>query len=81
MSFDVSFGDGEDVVEGHLLRDGVCGAADVGQRVLDLVGGGDLLPRGEEHALVQLSVLGEQDVDGDQAREVEHVDIVFDCDL
>lgn len=63
------------------MRDGVRGAHHAGDAVLDLVGGGDLLPGGEEHALVELPVLGEQHVRRDEAREVEHVDVVLDCHL
>lgn len=81
LALHVPFGYGEDVVECHLLRDRVRGADDVGQGVLDFVGGRYLFPRGEEHSLVQLAVLREQDVDGDQAREVEHVYVILDCYL
>lgn len=81
MTFDVAFGDGEDIVEGHFLGDGVRVAEDVGYGVLDLVRGRDLLPGGEEHPLVELPVFGEQDMRWHQAREVKHVHVVFDRNL
>ena len=44
---------------------------------LDLVLRGNILPRGQKHALVHLSVLDEQHVHGHLAREVENVHVVL----
>lgn len=81
LALDVSLRDCENVIERHFLSDGVCGTDDVGERVLELVGRWYLLPGGEEDALVELSVLREQDVRWDEAREVEYVHVVLNRDL
>ena len=49
--------------------------------VLHLVRRRDVLPRGEEHALVHLTVLHEQHVHRNHRAQVEHVHIVLDRHL
>lgn len=54
---------------------------DILDLILDLILGRDILPRSEEHSLVHLSILHEQDMDGNHTGEVEHVYAVLHCHL
>ena len=56
-------------------------ALDILEGELNLVLSRDVLPGGEEHLLLHVAVLAEEDVDGDDAGEVEDVDVVLDCNL
>ena len=56
-------------------------ALDVLECELNLVLSRDVLPGGEKHLLLHVAVLAEEDMDGNDAGEVEDVDVVLDCNL
>ena len=56
-------------------------ALDILEGELNLVLSRDVLPGGEEHLLLHVAVLAEEDVDGNDTGEVEDVDVVLDCNL
>lgn len=81
LALDVPFSDRKDIVARHLGGQAVRSAHQTREIVLQLVSGWNLLPRAQKHTLVQLSVVGEEDVAMDQTRKVEDVHVVLNRHL
>ncbi len=56
-------------------------ALNVREGELDLVLGRDVFPGGQEDLLFHVAVLTEENVDGHDAGEVEHVDVILNRNL
>ena len=58
-----------------------CVALDILKSKLDFILSRDVFPCGQEYLLLHVPVLGEEDMNGNDARKVEHVNVVLDCNL